>query len=306
MRRPAVRPRSGPHVFRIRRPSASLLSRSLVRRYSHSASALTPSRLAANLLIRKTFLSGVKVHRFIVKPSDIKNNFVVLSEKESHHATRVLRLQKGDAVQVLDGEGRIYSGSISGVEDAHVLVSLDADQKSRAGHVVRLSLACSLIKADRMEWLIEKATELGVFEIIPLVTERSIVRLDEKARISKQKRWQKIIEASCKQCGLATIPQIGRPIKWKDFLSNSSDYDLKLIPNLAIESRALSDLLQTHASARSVVVAIGPEGDFTEGEVRQAMDAGFKGVDLGHLIMRSETAALYSLSSLQFYFGKKA
>jgi 16S rRNA (uracil1498-N3)-methyltransferase len=246
------------------------------------------------------------VHRFIVKPSDIKNNLVELNEKESHHALRVLRLQVGDAVQVLDGKGQIYSGFISGTDNACVQISLDPNQAQHLNSAVKLTLACSIIKADRMEWLIEKACELGVFEIIPLVTERSIVRLDEKARISKQKRWQKIIEASCKQCGLAHIPQIRSPKKWKDFLADCSVYDLKLIPNLAIPSQPLPEALEQNKAARSIVVAIGPEGDFTETEVRQAASADFKGVQLGSLVMRSETAALYSLSSLQFYYGAKA
>ncbi len=306
MRRPAVRTRSGPRVFRIRSSSTSLLGRSLVRRYSHSASALTSSRLAAELLIRKTLLCGEHVHRFIVKPSDIKNNLVELNEKESHHALRVLRLQIGDAAQVLDGHGQIYSGFISGTDNACVQISLDPNQAQHLNSAVKLTLACSIIKADRMEWLIEKACELGAYEIIPLVTERSIVRLDEKARISKQKRWQKIIEASCKQCGLAHIPQIQPPKKWKVFLADSTRYDLKLIPNLAVESQDLSQVLEAHKSSGSIVVAIGPEGDFTEDEVRQALGSGFRGVSLGDLIMRSETAALYSLSSLRFYYGSKA
>lgn len=245
------------------------------------------------------------MHRFIVKPADIKNYSVTLDEKESHHALRVLRLQVGDAVQVLDGEGRVYSGFISSADDARVHVSLDPNQKPQEGHTVKLTLACSMIKADRMEWLIEKACELGVYEIIPLVTERCVIRLDEKARVTKQKRWQKIVEASCKQCGLAHIPEIRPPKKWKDFLTDSAVCDLKLIPNLAVKSPPLSEILRSEKSPRSVVIAIGPEGDFTEAEVRQAIDAGFKEAELGDLIMRSETAALYALSCLQFYFRNR-
>lgn len=245
------------------------------------------------------------MHRFIVKPSDIKNNSVLLDDKESHHAIKVLRLQVGDAVQIMDGKGSSHTGFVSSLSEGRVLVSLDPNQKIKKTSGVRVTLACGMIKADRMEWMIEKACELGVSEIIPLATERTVVRLDPEERLAKQKRWQKIAEASCKQCGMSEIPMIQTPMKWKDFLIRARSSELRLIPNLAIEASPLKNLLSGTAVPASVVFAVGPEGDFTPDEVQVALREGFKSTHLGDLVMRSETAALFVLGALRLLYGHK-
>lgn len=243
------------------------------------------------------------MHRFLVRPDEIQNPTILLSPKESRHALSVLRLKIGAQVHLMDGQGCEVRGIIGSVNDGRVHVVAGGISIEKKLPKVRVTLAVSVIKPERMEWLIEKSCELGVAAIVPLVTERCVVKISEERWRSKVERWRKIAAESCKQCGLAELPRVDDVMPLKGFLDHSLEADRVLIPTLAVPS----EILKTHlnfktAKTPSILAFIGPEGDFTKKEVDAVLAKGGKAVNLGPLTLRSETAAIYLLSILNFNY----
>src|SRR3989338_7109982 len=156
--------------------------------------------------------------RFYFKPEQAKEGVVTLDEKESHHAISVLRLEAGEAVDLFDGSGKLFRGIVTGREKGRLLVALDKTQTGAVSQATQITLAISVIRSERMELLIQKACELGVSSIVPLLTQRSIVKLSSERWKSKIRRWEKIALESCKQCGQPTIPKITPVQSYRSFL----------------------------------------------------------------------------------------
>jgi 16S rRNA (uracil1498-N3)-methyltransferase len=225
------------------------------------------------------------MHRFFLP--DFQQ--LVLSAAEAHHATHVLRLKPGDTVNVFDGRGHEAQCRVG---EAGKLVLLQ--QSSTPPLPRRVTLAQAVPKKN-MDLIVEKATELGVTAIIPLLSERTIVQLDENAR--KLERWRDIALESCKQCGNNWLPVIEPPRKVPAFLADTGPFDLKLIASLQPGAQPLQAILG-ETRPQSVLVLIGPEGDFTPAEISSAKNAGCWPLSLGPLVLRAETAAIYALSIL--------
>ena len=160
------------------------------------------------------------MHRFHISSSQISNGSVTLDKKESHHALSVLRIKAGEAVELLDGKGKVFQGVVASTEKRQVKVSV-FEKSSRDGSLgpIRITLAVSVIRPERMEYLIEKACELGVYSIVPLISERTIIRLSAERWKGKIQRWQKIAQESCKQCGLPRTPEIKIRLNLKNLFS---------------------------------------------------------------------------------------
>ncbi len=246
--------------------------------------------------------------RFIVSPEEIQKGSVLLSPEESRHALSVLRLRVGAAVDLMDGQGRAVRGIVGAVKEGRVQVIPNQNLASAPFLKVKTTLAVSVIKPERMEWLIEKSSELGVSCIAPILTERSVVQLSRERWQSKILRWRKIAAESCKQCGQALIPLIEEPVPFKKILERLADFDRVLIPTLAVhpEESFASSLGLKSKTTLNILGLIGPEGDFTKKEVLAATAAGAKPVSLGALTLRSETAALYFLSAVNFFMETSA
>jgi 16S rRNA (uracil1498-N3)-methyltransferase len=152
-----------------------------------------------------------------------------------------------------------------------------------------------------MDWIIEKAVELGIAEVFPLLTERTIIRLNAAEASEKQEKWQRSALEACKQCGQTWLPKIHAPQPWKAFLAHLPDTDFRLIAALLPESRKWADLPKN--TGKSVLLTIGPEGDFSAAEYRQALEHAFQPWSLGEIILRTETASLYCLSVLRHELG---
>ncbi len=242
------------------------------------------------------------MRRFVIDPKSIHEGVVELSKEESHHALAVFRLKGGDVVELFDGQGKSFEGVVVGQKQGRVSVMVNRNKAAQTTGA-EITLAVSVIKPERMELLIEKACELGVAAIQPLHTERSVVKLSAERWESKLKRWQKIALESCKQCGRAQAPRVLAPVPFEHFV-RTADFDLKLIPTLAVASKPLHTVLDRGAQTRGAAVLIGPEGDFSGREAESAVAAGFQAVSLGPLVLRSETAALYVLSVLNFNFSQ--
>ena len=233
---------------------------------------------------------------------------LTLTGEEAHHCRDVFRLCSGDEVEVFDGRGNAIRCRIEAVNKGEVrLVALE--RRSTPPLPVRITLAAAIPKKN-MDLIVQKATELGVAEVVPLLTERTVVR-----ETKKTDRWREIALESCKQCGNNWLPEIQPPQKTRDFLASPGKFDLKLIASLQPDAKPLKAILRESVVGRvtsrgvepapaevsgptTVLLMIGPEGDFTPAELGLAKSAGCLPLSLGPLVLRADTAALYTLSIL--------
>jgi 16S rRNA (uracil1498-N3)-methyltransferase len=215
----------------------------------------------------------------------------VLSAAEAHHATQVLRVKAGDIVNAFDGRGREAQCQIAEISNRSVKLKL-LTQISSKPLPCRISLAQAIPKKN-FELIVQKATELGVAVIMPLISERTI-----KRPTASPERWRDIALEACKQSGNNWLPEIHPPQQARDFLSSPGRFDLQLIASLQPDARPLKKILADVPPPATVLVLIGPEGDFTPAELSLAKSAGCLPLSLGPLVLRAETAALYALSVL--------
>ena len=223
----------------------------------------------------------------------------VLGAKEAHHALHVLRLKVGDTLNVFDGRGHEAQCLIAETSKDAVHLKM-LTQSATPALPCRITLAQAIPKKS-MDLIVQKATELGVACIVPLVSDRSVVKLDEDSK--KADRWRDIALEACKQCGNNWLPEIQAPQMAHDYLSSLPTQDLKLIASLQPDSKPLKSILSDvptlpRSHAPTVLLLIGPEGDFTPAELALAKSAGCLPLSLGPLVLRAETAAIYALSIL--------
>ena len=217
----------------------------------------------------------------------------VLSAEEAHHALHVLRVKAGDTVSAFDGRG--HEAQCKVIEAGKEAVRLSMLQQSCTSPLsCRFTLAQAIPKKN-MDLIVQKATELGVAEVYPLLSERTVVKLGGEA--GKLERWREIALESCKQCGNNWLPEIHAAQKASEFLNALPKVDLRLIASLQPDAKPLKRLLPEKRPA-SVLILIGPEGDFTPAELSAAKSARCLPVSLGPLVLRADTAALYALSIL--------
>jgi 16S rRNA (uracil1498-N3)-methyltransferase len=241
------------------------------------------------------------MHRFHFDPKQIREGLAELNDRESLHAKKVLRLGPGDLVELFDGAGNSFQGIVSSVGLRRVLVAVRAKRDSTQS-LVKIGLAVGVIKPERMEWMLEKACELGVYSWSPVLTERVAVRLAPERWKIKVERWRKIALESCKQCGQSRIPRVQEPTLFKDLIPEFPKYDAVFIPTLAVDAEDFHTALSSRRQAGNILILIGPEGDFSKKEAEKAIEAGAAPVSFGELVMRAETAAIFALSAAQFFY----
>lgn len=226
----------------------------------------------------------------------MRGSAIVLEDPgELHHLRDVLRLRVGDRVVCCDGTGAEYAGTIAALGASRAQVRVER-LLERAAPPVRLWLAQGLPKAERFEWVVQKATELGVDRLSPLLTRHAVVRLTPERARAKLVRWQRIAQEAAKQSQRATIPQLDPPQSLTAFLERLGRGMLVLMPTLAVTTIPLAEVLKESMAARDVVILIGPEGDFSREEVALAERYGARPVSLGPLTLRTDTAALAALA----------
>ena len=237
------------------------------------------------------------MHRFYLPSKAWNAHSPVLEEDESHHVLNVLRFGVGDHITVFDGDGSEARGDIVAVEAGKVTLRIGPKLESQPLGCA-LTLAQAIPKGKQMDFIVQKATELGAARIAPLFSARTIVQLDVKDAEKKRDKWQEIAIEACKQCGQNRLPEIAVPLSPKTFFEKQEPSELMLIASLQPDARRIKNVLADHPNPRSVCVFVGPEGDFTPAELALAKSMGCRPITLGPIILRAETAALYCLSVL--------
>lgn len=243
------------------------------------------------------------MYRFYVEQNQIKENSICILDSDVNHIKNVLRMSRGDTLIACDGQGKDYICSITDLSDKIVELSINQVQNSFAELEGRIYLFQGLPKKDKMELIIQKAVELGVYEIIPVMTMRTVVKLeDKKKELKKLERWQAIATSAAKQSGRGIIPRIIGTKTLKEALAYGSELDCRFIPyenakGIDYTRKVIADIQSKH----KVGIIIGPEGGFEEKEIALAKEAGYEPVTLGKRILRTETAGLAILSMIMLH-----
>jgi len=235
-------------------------------------------------------------HRFYLAPEQWTSAEPTLGPEDSHHCTDVLRLKAGDALTLFDGEGAVADAVLTEVHKKYCRVRI-GEKTVTPPLGCAITLAQAVPKGKNMDLILQKAVELGASTIVPLLTRRTVVRLDEEDGSRKQERWQQIALEACKQCGRNQVPAVTRALSLGEFLKQSPA-GLLLLASLQPGAVTIKEALAKSPNHQALTVLVGPEGDFTPEESAAALAAGAIPVTLGPMILRAETAALYCLSVL--------
>ena len=239
--------------------------------------------------------------RFHIPPGQWKADDLALVDDEARHCTQVMRRGVGDEIIAFNGVGAWARCRITAISKSLVELSCEASETTPAP-AVTFALLQAIPKAGNMELIIEKAVELGVNEIIPVLTGRTVVKLDAKEAAKKRDKWQRLALEACKQCGQNWLPQVHTPQPFESVWSHLPSHDLRLIAAIQPDAKPLKQILATSGIREprtgNILLTIGPEGDFTPAEYAFARQHGCLPWSLGPIILRVETAALYCLSVL--------
>lgn len=246
------------------------------------------------------------MHQFFVETSQIHDKTVIIEGSDVNHIKNVLRMKAGEEISVSNGEdGREYRCGIVRIEEDRVVCELRFVKEDGVELPSRVYLFQGLPKADKMELIIQKAVELGVYEVIPVETGRSVVKLDAKKAVQKTARWQAIAEAAAKQSRRRIIPQVATPVSFAQALARAAEMDIKLIPyELAEGMDCTKQIFSNLGEGKDIAVFIGPEGGFEEKEIVRAKECGIQPITLGKRILRTETAGFTVMAWIMYQLEK--
>lgn len=242
------------------------------------------------------------MYQFFVEPSQIMGKRIVIQGSDVNHIKNVLRMRVGEEIAVSNGvDGREYRCGIEEFTADEVICSLRFIKEDGVELPSKIYLFQGLPKADKMELIVQKAVELGAYEIIPVAAKRCVVKLDEKKAAGKRSRWQGIAKAAAKQSKRGIIPQIREVMNMKQAIAFAQQMDVRLIPyELAEDMGHTRELIGAVRPGQSVAIFIGPEGGFEETEIQEALQAGIEPITLGRRILRTETAGMTVLAWLGY------
>lgn len=248
------------------------------------------------------------MQHFFISPEQVEDGYVRIFGEDVNHMVNVLRMKQGEAFMANDGCGKEYYCILEQLRTDDVLAKIAYVRAGEQELPCPITLYQGLPKGDKLELIIQKTVELGVTRIVPVSMKRCVVKLDEKKAESKRARWQAISEAAAKQSGRGIIPEVSRPMSFKEAMREASEADVKLFPyELAGEESPMAvtrERLSAICPGQSVAVFIGPEGGFDDAEVELARETGYEPITLGKRILRTETAGLYVLSVLGYLLEK--
>jgi 16S rRNA (uracil1498-N3)-methyltransferase len=244
------------------------------------------------------------MHRFYLAPEQWNPDALMFTGTEAHHCRNVLRLEAGDKIVVFDGRGRELTAEITSADSSEIRLRKLHEAKTPPLRC-RITLGQAIPKGKNMDLIVQKAVEIGAAEIAPILSDRTVVRLDEESAASKQSKWQTIAIEAAKQCGQNWLPQIQVPQTMEQFFQQSRRFDLQLIGSLQSDAVYLKKILAEYFAEHSdrpasVLMLVGPEGDFTPAELSLARSHGCRPITLGPIVLRVETASIYCLSVLSY------
>ncbi|MBQ9136109.1 MAG: 16S rRNA (uracil(1498)-N(3))-methyltransferase [Lachnospiraceae bacterium] len=242
------------------------------------------------------------MYQFFVEPSQITDKIIIIEGSDVNHIKNVLRMRPGEEIAVSNGQdGKEYRCGIVSLEEDKVICELRFVKEDGLELSSRVHLFQGLPKADKMELIIQKAVELGVYEIIPVETKRAVVKLDAKKAKQKTERWQAIAEAAAKQSKRRIVPQVQEPITFGQALKQAEGMEVKLIPyELAEGMERTKEIISNLPKNADIAIFIGPEGGFEEVEVVKAKESGVEPITLGKRILRTETAGFTVMAWIMY------
>lgn len=244
------------------------------------------------------------MRRYFVELKDIQGEKVFFNKEQSHHMSKVLRSAPGERVDVCTGDGTVYHAVLESFEKDKVTAVIIGKEEHQQETAVPICLYQGMPKADKLEWIIQKCTELGISAIIPVETGRSVIHLDGEKAEKKIDRWQKIAQEASQQSKRVTIPKIGPYLTWKQFLPHvtQQDSEITIILWEDEQTHRLKEVLQEvdWEKTKRINLVVGPEGGMSEGEVAQLREVGGVTASLGKRILRTETAGLAAVSMIEY------
>ena len=234
------------------------------------------------------------MQRYFVK--NIQEDKVILGTEDSYHIKRVMRMKIGDKIEIVYQE-KVYLGQIEALDD-QVQAKLIEELASSKQHIRPITLAQALVKEQKMDYILQKATELGVTEIIPFCAERSIVKADKQDE-KRKIRWEKIVKEASEQSKRTDLVTIHSILSLRE-LSQLDNYDVKIICSVSEKEKNLKKLLSNIPNSATMLFVIGPEGGLSDQEEQTLMDSGFQRVSLGDTVLRTETAGLFIMSAVRY------
>ena len=242
------------------------------------------------------------MHHFFVTPEQVREENIIIEGSDVNHIKNVLRMKVGEELEVSDGNNKKYLCEIVSMSSDEVCALIKEELKVDTELPSKIYLFQGLPKSDKMELIVQKAVELGVYEIIPVATKRAVVKLDDKKASKKIERWQAIAESGAKQSGRNVIPEVKKVMAFKEAVLYAKALDVLLVPyELAEGMSETKALISAIQPGQSVGFFIGPEGGFETSEVEYAIENGAKAITLGKRILRTETAGLTTLSILMYH-----
>lgn len=227
---------------------------------------------------------------------------LTLDKSQSHYLGRVLRARTGAAIELFNGDGYNYAGIIESISRHEITVSISSRSAAGSASPCRIRLLQSLSRNEKMDWVIQKAVELGVAEIQPIETSRSLIQLDEKRASRREAHWRSVIIGAAQQCGRSEIPPVKAPLDLASALATVAD-DERCMIALPDAEQSLYQVLHTEQRQAKVAVMIGPEGGFDPEERSVIASANFLAVRAGPRVLRTETAAIALISAIQLVWG---
>jgi 16S rRNA (uracil1498-N3)-methyltransferase len=240
---------------------------------------------------------------FFIKKAQIEKNQIRITGELLKHLRDSLRIQKGEKFVCVDEDANRYTVEVSSVSKALLIGDVIEKTDIEKIPAVYIHLVQAIPKGPKLDFIIQKSTELGVNAITPVISERSVVRIEKERVHDKSERWRRIALEAAQQSNRLNVPDVAPPVTLRDFLSSYKKADLNLLLWEGEQRSGIRDLLHRVQDVKNITLLIGPEGGFSGSEVRMAIEKGFIPVSLGELILRTETAPIVVLSILQYEFG---
>ena len=252
-------------------------------------------------------IASGSMHRFYISPENWNPEALVLTDSEAHHARDVLRMKRGEKLVLFNGCGREVTAEIVDLGGREIRLR-ELHEAETPPLRCRIVLGQAVPKGKNMDLIVHKAVEIGAADIAPIISDRTVVQVDPESAVQKQAKWQQIAIEAAKQCGQNWLPRVHAPRKLAEFFYAAvpnAGFDLRLIGSLQPDAQHLKKILADYSSEhqrrpQSVLMLVGPEGDFTPAELALARGHGCRPITLGPIILRVETAAIYCLSVLSY------